>query len=98
MAVGLVDDMGRAFATCTAPLQPVPEAAYQLIIREPALPYPGRVSPMPTDVPPALPRNPNMPTAGGDESMCSAAPGRANGGAAWLALGLLGLVIRRRRA
>ncbi len=97
VAVGLLDEMGRAYASCADPIVPVPPAALNVPLREPALPYPGRVSPMPTGQPTALPRNPNMPTAGGSDSgLCSATPGRG-GDLAGLALLAAGALLRRRR-
>ncbi|MCA9539204.1 MAG: DUF2330 domain-containing protein [Myxococcales bacterium] len=82
---------------CVAPAVPVPAAAYQRAVREPNLPYPGRVSPLQG---PGVQIPVNPPDGGGLPGVaegCTSAPG-APTSPLWALLILpLGLVARRRR-
>jgi MYXO-CTERM domain-containing protein len=105
VALGMLNDEGMPTATCVEPLEPVDDAVYTIELRDPALPYPGRLTPMPAD--PARPGGgngspnaepPARGTPGGtDTSTCTAAPGQTGDSALGLALLLGALGLRRRR-
>ncbi len=76
-------DDGQFTVECVAPATPVPVAFYQQALREPNLPYPGRVAPM------------GMASASGGGG-CDATPGTKTG-LGLFALLLAGLPLLRRR-
>ncbi|MCB9523029.1 MAG: DUF2330 domain-containing protein [Myxococcales bacterium] len=86
VATAQQQDDGMFTVNCVAPAEPVPAAFYQVALREPNLPYPGRVAPV------------GMASAGGGSTWGCDATGRGtDAGLLALLLGLLPVVRRRRR-
>ena len=99
VAVAIADAEGMPSATCAAPIAPLPANVLAgLTVREPNLPYPGRVSPM-------EPYSPMMPPVAGDGGGmkgsggggCTSTPGAPGAPAGLIALLLALPFIRRRR-
>lgn len=96
VAVPVLDAMGMPVADCVAPAAPLdPRVVASIALREPNLPYPGRVTELADPTRPVDDRRGGgSPSAAGG---CAAVPGAPALPGWLLALPLLGLALRRRR-